>query len=281
MEDAKQTLERLAPELTDIDVQVLHRRRRKQEPAELLPLRAALEEEQRRTRARWNDWAGDDREERLLLAADFRLMGELRAQLAEGVDVNAVYGDGWTALHSAAEPGHVRAVHMLIEAGADVHARAESSLSTPLRSAMLEVDDCGQSEAARLVTVERLVEAGADVNAADCDGRTVLHLAARNALPDAFLIGLPKLNVLAVDKRGKTVLDECDDTISSGVDIYGKRIGEERLARLPSVREKLVDRIVKRAVVPLAFAYSRARAAEQDGGAGTSGAAPAGKRRRR
>ena len=153
-------------------------------------------------------------------------------------------------------------------------------MPTPLQWAMF---DLGQSEAARRVTVERLVEAGADVNAADSDGRTALHGAMQSALPDvvSFLLSLRKVDVLAVDKRGKTVLDECDDTISSGVDIYGKRIGEERLARLPSVREKLVDRIVKRAVVPLAFAYSRARAAEQDGGAGTSGAAPAGKRRRR
>ena len=41
--------------------------------------------------------------------------------------------------------------------------------------------------------------------------------------------------------------------------------GEEELARLRTIREKLVERIVKRMIVPLAFAFSRARAAEAGG----------------
>ena len=278
-EHAEQTLRRLGHELTELDVQVLHRRRRKQEPAELLPLRAAKEEEQRRALAGWGAWAVATREVRLCEAAELRLMGELRALLAEGVDVNAADGNGWTALHLAAREGHVRAVHMLIEAGADVHATTDRG-ETPLH---LAVHGRGQSEAARLVTVERLVEAGADVNAADSDGRTVLHFAARNAWPDvvSFLLSLRELDVLAVNEDDKTALSVCDDMISSRVDRWGRRIGEENLARLPSVREMLVERIVKRKIVPLALKWMHSRDAEQDGGAGTSGAAPAEKKQRR
>ena len=112
--------------------------------------------------------------------------------------------------------------------------------------------------------------------------RQVLHLAVQRAVPDvvSFLLSLRELDVLAVNKDDKTALDLCEDKISNPVDWLGRGIGEEVLARLPSVREKLVERIVKRIIVPLAFAFSRSRAAEQ-AGAGTSGAAPAGKRRRR
>lgn len=68
----------------------------------------------------------------------------LHILMKSGAEVDARDGMGRTALHLAAERGHATIVHLLMEAGADVHLRASSSSryspytdQTPLEVAVL------------------------------------------------------------------------------------------------------------------------------------------------
>jgi len=60
--------------------------------------------------------------------------------------IDAVNGDGWTALHVAAFAGRVDAVRLLLDAGADVNARGKDG-RTPLAVALAE----GQTALARVL----------------------------------------------------------------------------------------------------------------------------------
>ena len=87
--------------------------------------------------------------------------------VAEGADVNA--GDSWgsTPLHEAARHNSITATEILLELGADPEARSKGA-ETPLHVLSINF---GQAQIAA-----RLIDFGADVNAADDDGRTALHL---------------------------------------------------------------------------------------------------------
>jgi ankyrin repeat protein len=87
-----------------------------------------------------------------------------------GADVNAARGDGLTALHAAAERGHLDVAKLLISAGAELDAGTRIGRYTPLHLA-------GRGGHGRVVGA--LVEAGADVNATTSNtGVTPVHLAA-------------------------------------------------------------------------------------------------------
>jgi ankyrin repeat protein len=81
--------------------------------------------------------------------------------LRKGVDVNARDDEGYTALHRACAAGNLPIVTILLEAGADIHARENESGMTPLFNA-----DAGTSE--------YLIAGGADVNARTPKGMTPL-----------------------------------------------------------------------------------------------------------
>ena len=94
----------------------------------------------------------------------------VRSLLRAGADVNASEGDGMTALHWAAEAGHVDIAEILIQGGANVDAATRLGDYTPLHLA-------GRQGNASFVHV--LLEAGADVNATTtAGGSTALHFAA-------------------------------------------------------------------------------------------------------
>ncbi len=93
------------------------------------------------------------------------------ALLAAGAEVNAP--SGTTPLHRAAFVEGLETVTMLLEAGADVHAR-DGNGNTPLLSAA----DYGGFRNPE--TLEALVEAGADVNDRNEHGETVLKRALRS-----------------------------------------------------------------------------------------------------
>lgn len=126
-----------------------------------------------------------------------RLTSHLDAQPA---DVHAHSHDGWTPLHLAAHFGQAAAVGLLLERGADVHARSTNPLNNvPLHAALAG----RQAEAARL-----LLDAGADPNAVEHGGYTSLHQAAQNG--DASLVALlleRGARTDSKDDQGRTPLD--------------------------------------------------------------------------
>ena len=71
-----------------------------------------------------------------------------------------------TALHSAAEEGHVGILKLLTEPNIEVNCRDTNTGRTPLHSAV----HSGQEAA-----IQYLISCQADVNAADTNGRTPLH----------------------------------------------------------------------------------------------------------
>ena len=106
----------------------------------------------------------------------------LERLVEEGADVNAVRGDGMTALHFAAEQGNVEGVGILLQAGARVEMGTRIGDYRPLHLA---------SRGGHVAVARSLVEAGADVRASTTNsGTTPLHLAASSAGGGAELVAL-------------------------------------------------------------------------------------------
>lgn len=104
--------------------------------------------------------------------ADAAMAGDLeavRTLLKQGADVNAVQGDGVTALHWAALKGHDDLAKMLLVAGANVRARTRFGSYTPLHVA---------AEYGRAAVVKTLIRAAADFRATTGSGTTALMFAA-------------------------------------------------------------------------------------------------------
>ncbi len=115
---------------------------------------------------------------RLVEAAARADVAQVRALIRQGVDVNARYGDGATALHWAVHWDDQELASLLIRAGAAVDASNDLG-ATPLWLA-------GQNGSAALA--ERLLTAGANPNVALVSGETPLMAAARSG--DARLVEL-------------------------------------------------------------------------------------------
>lgn len=90
------------------------------------------------------------------------------AQALESEPVDGRGDGGWTALHTAAQRGHVRAAGWLLERGADVDLTTQDMGRTALMLAARYGDE---------PMLKRLLEAGADVGAQDRMGDRALHLA--------------------------------------------------------------------------------------------------------
>ena len=102
-----------------------------------------------------------------------------------------------TALHVAAERGFVGITKILLDRGADVHAKTTAG-ETPLHLA---------AERNYVRVAEKLLEKEANVHVETRAGKTPLHLAAENNCKEAVLYLLDKqANPQATDHQGKTPL---------------------------------------------------------------------------
>jgi ankyrin repeat protein len=123
----------------------------------------------------------------------------LRSLLKQGADVNAVQGDGVTALHWAASRGDAEMTGMLVVAGANLRAATRFGGYMPLHVA---------AERGAAGVVQALLKAGADANTPTGRGTTALMLAASagdTATLTALLDAGAKPDTLETE-RGHTAL---------------------------------------------------------------------------
>lgn len=102
----------------------------------------------------------------------------VRALLEEGADVNAVYGDGSTALHWAAGNADLELTRMLLENGAKVSMKTRVGSISPLFMAAKSGED---------TVIKVLLDSGANPNDSNLNGTTVLMTAAASGSVDAVL----------------------------------------------------------------------------------------------
>lgn len=127
---------------------------------------------------------------------------EIRRQLARDPALAHAWADfGWSALHLAAFSGAPAAVQLLLERGADVHARSRNKFkNTPLQAALL---------AGQIATAQILLAHGADPLIRQAHGFTPLHevaLLGRRDLVDLLLGAGAEINARADD--GRTAVSE-------------------------------------------------------------------------
>jgi L-histidine N-alpha-methyltransferase len=166
----------------------------------------------------------------LLTAARCGQLGPLETLYTEhGVSLEHTNADGKTALHEAAQGGHLECVRFLIRAGAHVDSLKKADW-TPLMLACTKQN---------LAVVEELVKGGASLSLVNKDGWTPFHIACREGHSDIieFLLdtspgcwdtvsrnGRTQLHTAALHGKLETVrilLDRCgckpDSVDSSGV----------------------------------------------------------------
>lgn len=149
----------------------------------------------------------------------------------EAFGVSATNYEARSGLHLAAAEGHVEAVRLLLESGAQVNAQDKNGV-TPLQDAfhgdhgacaklLLEhgglmgqfdqgVQFCTAGAANDVPMLNRLIQYHCDVNQGDYDGRTGLHLACSNGHVDAvhFLTKQPNVNIHVEDRYGNSPMDD-------------------------------------------------------------------------
>ena len=97
--------------------------------------------------------------------------------LEHGADPDATGGCG-TPLHDASRFGSVEGAQLMLEHGANIHARNNEG-HTPLHQVLFELYDSIDAIDPFLDTIRFLLQHGADVDAMDDDHATPLHLASR------------------------------------------------------------------------------------------------------
>jgi uncharacterized protein len=190
----------------------------------------------------------------LIAAAKQGDVGQVRAQLQAGADVNARDSAQRTALLQAVRAGQRPVVRALIEAGAGLDARDQDG-----RTALMEA--ARRKEA---IFALDIVAAGADVNVADNDGWTALMFAAREGTLAAAraIIRSPKqstLDALAKEtsalslaaERGRHALVRM--LIEAGANVRKPEIGGRALQLAAQAAHVDVVRTLMEAKAPLGF----------------------------
>lgn len=133
----------------------------------------------------------------LQLAAAFGLIKIVGQLLENGIDIAATDEDGGTALHRAAENGHVDVVMLLLHKGADINFQKKKQRLTALHLAALN----GHS-----AVVKSLLQEGAQADLQDDDGWTALHVAAWTGKIVVINVLLEFVDVHQQGKDGVTAL---------------------------------------------------------------------------
>lgn len=125
---------------------------------------------------------------------------EIEALITAGSDANDSR-DGATTLTAAAFLGRVDVLHLLIEHGANVHAKRENGTS-----ALHEATLCdSQSDiATKDKIIDILRQAGLDIDTADEDGNTALHLATLSGSLDIVQLLVEK----GADVNARTIFND-------------------------------------------------------------------------
>ena len=191
----------------------------------------------------------------LIAAAKQGDVGQVRAQLKAGADVNARDSAQRTPLLLAARGGQLAVVRALIEAGAGLDARDQEN-----RTALMEA--ARRKEAMPALA---LVAAGADVNVLDSYGWTALMFAAKEGTLAAAraIIRAPKqssLDALAKEtsalslaaERGRHALVRA--LIEAGAGVRKPEIGGRALQLAAQAERVDVVRTLMEAKAPLGFA---------------------------
>lgn len=125
---------------------------------------------------------------------------EIRTFLDAGFSENTLHDDGCPIIHHAISDGQMEVVQLLLERGADVHAR-NTHQSPPLLIATEHQDDPAY--------VRLLLSNGADVNATCIDADTPLHILAmfQDNLEVAQVLLDAGVNINARNNSGQTAYD--------------------------------------------------------------------------
>lgn len=111
--------------------------------------------------------ASVDEDYNLMVAAQSGDLAAAKKAIAAGANVNAMSGNGLSAIMYAAAKGHTDIVRLLLKAGANIEAKEKNGI-TPLMLAA----NLGHTEA-----VKALIQAGANANEKSKDGLTALAYA--------------------------------------------------------------------------------------------------------
>ncbi|CAM9229755.1 unnamed protein product [Ectocarpus sp. 13 AM-2016] len=210
------------------------------------------------------EWCDGAHRSPLELAASGGHVGVLRAMIHHGVDVNA--GDNLfvPALHLAVAFNKVKAVKVLLEAGANIQGHSFSR-STPLHLASFKQPSV---ESAVI-----LLDHGADVNAQNDDDKTPLHFAASYAgrQGSAELVDLllrRGADETIVDRNGQQPADRVGHCMELGDVVLGHEVVlvHELLANAPA--DKAWRR---RGLLVLCRAWLRGSRLRQEDGGDTRG----------